>query len=163
MNSPTATHKAQEPLLTTASPLHNFQYFPESRYLLQVLPEAPAINALNSSSCLLAAATSFCDHLMDEDAHANEMYLLRHRLNPLAAALTHWSSLRELSSSENGAQKVCRLWFFWTVKDVVGRTYLMDLPFVEKGDSIRNFTSKTHLMSYHDHGHPLLGQHTERV
>lgn len=104
MNSPTATQKAQEPLLTTASPFHNFQYFPESRYLLQVLPEAPAIDALNSSSCLLAAATSFCDRLMDEDAHANEMYGLRFILEASRALVISATRSVEFGNRQGGAQ-----------------------------------------------------------
>lgn len=64
-------------MLTTASSFHNFQYFPESKHLLQVLPGAPVIDALNTSCCLLAAATDVCDRLMDEDASANVIYALR--------------------------------------------------------------------------------------
>lgn len=104
MNSPTPTHKAQEPLLTTASPFHNFQYFPESRYLLQVLPEVPAIDALNTSGCLLAAATSFCDRLMEEDAHANEMYGLRFILEASRALVTSATRSVEFGNRQGGAK-----------------------------------------------------------
>lgn len=104
MNSPTPTQKAHEQLLTTASPFHNFQYLPESRYLLQVLAGAPAIDALNSSSCLLAAATSFCNRLMDEDAHADEIYGLRFMLEASRAFVISATRSVEFSNRLGGAQ-----------------------------------------------------------
>ncbi|QJI30091.1 DUF3077 domain-containing protein [Pseudomonas sp. ADAK18] len=104
MNCPAATQAAREQLLTTAHSFHNFEYRPENKYLLQVLPGNPAIEALNSSSCLLASVTSFLDRLIDGDTDANEIYAVRFMVEATKALIDSTTKSVEFGNLHGGAQ-----------------------------------------------------------
>lgn len=77
MNIPTTTHDTREQLLTTACSFYHFSCSPNEKSLMQVLPGAPAVEALTSVECLLGAAINFCDRLIEENKCANEVYGIR--------------------------------------------------------------------------------------
>jgi hypothetical protein len=104
MNCPATAQAAREQLLTTARSFHNFEYRPENKYLLQVLPGNPAIEALNSSSCLLTAVTRFLDRLIDGDTDANEIYAVRFIVEAANALIDSATTSVELGNRHGGAQ-----------------------------------------------------------
>lgn len=105
MNSPTTTshEKTYELLLTTTCFFHHFQYSPEQKFLMQVLPGAPVIEALNSANCLLAAAVDLCDRMM-ENSNPNEIYGLRFLVEASKALVSAAVYSVEFGNRQGGAQ-----------------------------------------------------------
>ncbi|QLG94213.1 DUF3077 domain-containing protein [Pseudomonas yamanorum] len=104
MNCPATTREAREQLLTTARSFHHFEYRPEKKYLLQVLPGNPAIEALNSSSCLLASVTRFLARLIDGDTDANEIYAVLFMVETTKALIDSATTSVEFGNRPGGAQ-----------------------------------------------------------
>jgi len=104
LNSPATSPNMHEQLLTTASSFHNFQYFLEGKYLLQVLPDALAIDTLNPSNCLLVDATDACDRFMDEDANSDVIYALRFMVEASRALVSAATASVEFGNLRGGQQ-----------------------------------------------------------
>lgn len=77
MKDSTDSLETREQLLTTAQPFHIYSRAPQRKYLLQVQPGTPVIDALNTSSCLLGSAERLLDHLIDSELGAYEIYAIR--------------------------------------------------------------------------------------
>lgn len=105
MNSPTTTphEKTHEQLLTTACFFHHYQYSPEQKFLMQVLPGVPVIEALNSANCLLASATDLCDRIMD-NSKPNEICGLHFLMEASRALLCAAIHSVEFGNRQGGAQ-----------------------------------------------------------
>lgn len=71
---------------------------------MQVLPGAPAADALNSSECLLTAATNFCDRLIEENTCANEIYGLRFLIEAAKTLVSAAVYSVEFGNRQGGAQ-----------------------------------------------------------
>ena len=104
MNSPATPHIAHEQLLTTAHSFHHFKCLPKEEFLMQVLPGAPVIDALNASNCLLAAASSFCEQMMAGKTCPTEVYGLHFLIEASRALLIATTASVEFGNRQGGEQ-----------------------------------------------------------
>lgn len=104
MNIPRTTHEVREQLLNTTCPFYHFSYSPNEKFLMQVLPGAPAVDALTSAECLLGAAINFCDRLIEENTCANEIYGVRFIVEAAKSLLSAAIDSVEFGNRQGGGQ-----------------------------------------------------------
>lgn len=102
MNSPATTHITHEQLLTTAYSFHHYRCLPKEEFLMQVLPGAPVIDALNASNCLLAAACKLCDQMMEGTSSPTEVYGLHFLIEASRALLIATTASVEFGNRQGG-------------------------------------------------------------
>lgn len=104
MKDSTISQETREQLLTTAQPFYFFSGVPPKKYLLQVQPGMPVIDALNTSSCLLGSAESLLTHLMDGEMGSYETYAIRFLVEASKALLDSAIHDVEFGNHRAGAQ-----------------------------------------------------------
>ena len=103
MNSPATPNEMHEQLLTTTCFFYHWQYSPEQKFVMQVLPGAPVIEALNSANCLLAAAVDLCDRTL-ENSTPNGIYGLHFLMEASKALVSASVYSVEFGNRQGGAQ-----------------------------------------------------------
>lgn len=104
MKGSTDSQNPGEQLLTTAQPFHMFSGVHQRKYLLQVQPGTPVIDAMNTSSCLLGSAERLLDHLIDGELGAYEIYAIRFLIEANKALLDSATHDVEFGNHRAGAQ-----------------------------------------------------------
>lgn len=95
MNYPaTGTNQEHGQLFTTTEFFHNFEYSPGEKYLMQVLPGVPILEALNSSSILMDSIISTLGHLLERSKDASGLYAVQFMAEATKALLS--STLHEI-------------------------------------------------------------------